>query len=64
MTIQACSVCRRFACVCMARKNHRDDCKFLRAVSGPVAIECEHGRDVCGVCDPCTCGAGIKGEDL
>lgn len=33
---------------------HVDGCKFLRAASG-VAIACDHGRDVCPKCDPCTC---------
>lgn len=34
---------------------HKPDCTFWRALSGPVAIECEHGYDVCPICDPCTC---------
>ena len=35
--------------------SHEKDCKFRRAIECPVAIECEHGYDVCPKCDPCTC---------
>ena len=34
---------------------HKDDCKFLRAVQCAVGIECEHGYDVCPICDKCEC---------
>ena len=33
---------------------HDPDCKFGKAAGG-IAIECEHGYDVCPICDPCTC---------
>lgn len=33
---------------------HLEGCKFNNAVTG-IAIECEHGYDVCPKCDPCTC---------
>lgn len=51
-----CTTCNHFACVCNIRENHRDDCTFRIAASSAVGIECEHGRDVCPTCDPCTCG--------
>lgn len=37
---------------------HEPDCDFRRAETSPAAIECEHGHDVCPICDPCTCGKG------
>ena len=43
------------ACVCAVNRNHKTYCPFRRAVTVPIGIECEHGRDVCPVCDPCTC---------
>lgn len=58
MTIVACPTCGHFACVCGIRRVHADDCKFLRAATCPVGITCEHGRDTCPICDPCTCGVG------
>lgn len=51
-----CPTCKQCPCCCGVRKNHDPDCKFRRAVACPAAIECEHGRDVCPICDPCTCG--------
>lgn len=40
---------------CDAKKSHSADCRYLRALSCSVGIECEHGRDVCPTCDPCDC---------
>ena len=34
---------------------HDRTCLYARAVRCRVAIECEHGYDVCPTCDPCTC---------
>lgn len=34
---------------------HAPDCALSRAATCAVAIECEHGVDVCPVCDRCTC---------
>jgi len=53
----ACSTCGHFACVCAVSKGHAEGCKLRVATTCTVPIECEHGRDVCPVCDPCTCGA-------
>lgn len=38
-------------------QDHDEDCKFRIAATCSVAIECdcELKRDVCPVCDPCTC---------
>lgn len=51
----ACSTCGHFACVCGIRKKHAEGCRFRTAATCAVPIECDHGRDVCPVCDPCTC---------
>lgn len=36
-------------------KPHDPNCRFYRAVTSPIGIECKHGYDVCCECDPCTC---------
>ncbi len=36
---------------------HKEECKFRVATECAIAIECEHGYDVCPKCDPCTCAA-------
>lgn len=54
--IPSCGVCGHFECICGVRKQHKEDCPFRRAMTCPVGIECEHGREVCPICDPCTCG--------
>ncbi len=59
-----CPLCHQCPCCCGVRRNHAEECKFRRAVECPVAIECEHGLDVCPTCDPCTCGAGLWVGDL
>lgn len=48
--------CGHIACVCNIKARHKPDCKFLIAATGPIGIECEHGSDVCPICDPCECG--------
>lgn len=52
--------CGHIACVCNIKKNHNHDCKFMRSATCPVPIECEHGRDVCPICDPCDCDREAK----
>jgi len=53
-----CSVCGMLACVCTIRTRHKENCKFRIAATGAVGIACEpHGRDVCPICDPCTCSS-------
>lgn len=47
--------CGQLSCVCNVISNHHPECKFRRATAGSVPIECDHGRDVCPICDPCTC---------
>ena len=58
-----CQACGMLACICPSTARHKPDCQFLRALACPVGIECDHGRDVCPVCDPCSCGVGITIED-
>lgn len=53
--IPSCPVCGHFACVCRIRADHDEHCRFRVAAAGNVAIECDHGHDVCPICDPCTC---------
>lgn len=57
-----CDTCGHLACVCQIKEKHDEACPFLRAATCSVGIECEHGRDVCPQCDPCTCGH--KGTEL
>lgn len=52
-----CDVCGHIACVCKIQKIHDEDCKFRVAATCPAAIECDHGYDVCPICDPCTCSS-------
>jgi hypothetical protein len=59
-----CKVCHQCPCCCGVRRNHKEGCKFRRAIELPIAIECDHGHDVCPTCDPCTCGAGLCAGDL
>lgn len=59
-----CATCGQCPCCCGVRRNHAEWCRLRRAIECPVAIECEHGRDVCPTCDPCTCGVGLMVGDL
>lgn len=59
-----CDVCGHIACVCKIQKVHDDDCKFRRAATCPIPIECDHGYDVCPMCDPCTCDTETKAEKV
>lgn len=58
----ACTRCGHFACVCEIRQKHAPACKFRTAAACPIGLACEHGRDVCPECDPCTCGAATATE--
>jgi len=55
-----CNVCGFLACVCDIIANHEEGCKYRVSATCAVGIECEHGRDVCPKCDPCTCGQRIE----
>lgn len=55
-----CKTCGHIACVCRINGAHEDGCKFRRAAACAVGIECEHGRDVCPICDPCTCAKRVR----
>lgn len=47
--------CDQIACVCKLVEGHKAKCRFRTSVLCPVAIECDHGRDVCPDCDACNC---------
>lgn len=51
--------CGHIACVCHILRNHEPSCRFRKSTTCAVPIECEHGYDVCPICDPCTCEALI-----
>lgn len=53
--IPHCPVCDHYACVCTIRAQHEASCRYRRAAASAVGIECDHGFDVCPICDPCTC---------
>jgi hypothetical protein len=43
-------------CACDVNAAHPNvKCKYRVAAASSVAIECDHGYDVCPLCDPCTC---------
>lgn len=50
-----CKTCNYISCICSVVKGHEMGCTYRSAVCCPVGIECEHGYDVCPICDPCTC---------
>jgi hypothetical protein len=52
-----CAVCGHIACVCVIQDRHKANCRFRISATCPVGIECDHGYDVCPICDPCDCGA-------
>lgn len=47
--------CDQIVCVCNEIRAHKIKCRFRVALTCPVAIECDHGVDVCPQCDSCTC---------
>ena len=56
----ACSTCGFFDCVCAIKIDHKDGCRYKAAMLCPVGIACsDHGRDVCSICDPCTCAIAV-----
>jgi hypothetical protein len=59
-----CDKCGHLACVCVMQKRHKIACAFLISATCAIPIECRHGRDVCSICDPRTCGAGIEDVDF
>lgn len=50
-----CKICGHISCVCKVIEKHDSNCKYRKAATCPVGIECDHGYDVCPICDPCTC---------
>lgn len=62
MSQETTCTCGHIACVCVIKMIHKPDCKFLKAATCAVGIECEHGYDVCPKCDPCTCG--LVGKEI
>ena len=53
--VEGCT-CGMIQCVCKTVKPHKEGCRFRTSVLCPVAVECEHGYDVCPECDSCDCG--------
>lgn len=47
--------CEIIGCVCKEAGEHEPECRYRISLLCPVGIECEHGFDVCLICDPCTC---------
>jgi len=41
-------------------EQHKEGCRYWRALVCSVPIECEHGHDVCPTCDPCTCNDIVR----
>lgn len=41
-------------CIKLA-EGHDKKCSFAIANRCAIPVECEHGYDVCPMCDPCTC---------
>lgn len=56
-----CKTCGHISCVCSIKVRHDKACRFLRAATYPVGIACDHGFDVCPICDPCTCAKNRVG---
>jgi hypothetical protein len=54
--------CGQITCVCALLHGHADTCRYRRSVACPVSIHCEHGVDVCPVCDACDCGGSTAPE--
>lgn len=59
-----CTKCRMLVCVCNILKRHSSECRFRISATCAIPIECEHGYDVCPICDVCNCGAGVVEEDF
>jgi hypothetical protein len=53
--VKACETCGFFDCVCQIRKDHKVGCRVRQAAECPISVECEHGVEVCPICDACDC---------
>ena len=61
---QAQEVINGKSCICLIKHQHREGCKFRAAATCGVGIACtDHNRDVCPICDPCTCDSDDGGID-
>lgn len=49
--------CGLIQCACAESRQHKPTCRYRISLTCAVAIECEHGNEVCAVCDACDCGA-------
>jgi len=47
--------CGLISCVCKVVRVHKQDCRFRISLVCPVGIACEHGSELCPICDACTC---------
>lgn len=52
-----CATCGHLSCVCQIAATHSADCPFRLASTGGIGIACDHGRDVCPICDACNCAS-------
>jgi hypothetical protein len=52
-----CGDCGHIACVCDVKARHEETCRFRFAVVCAVGIACQHGHEVCPICDTCTCAS-------
>lgn len=57
-----CIHCGHISCICAVKAKHLEHCRLRKAATCAVGIECEHGYDVCPICDPCTCSASPQPE--
>jgi hypothetical protein len=48
--------CKLIQCACVEARKHQKNCRYRIALICAIPITCEHGLDVCTICDPCTCG--------
>lgn len=59
-----CKKCGYISCVCRVRETHEDGCRLRISMECPVGVACDHGYDVCPICDKCTCGERITLQPL
>ena len=57
-----CAKCGHIECICAIKEQHDANCRFRISASCAVPVECEHGYDVCPICDPCTCRSEVASE--
>jgi len=56
-----CALCGNLAaCICGLRERHDPSCRFLRAASLSIELECTHGYQACPECDPCDCHPRVE----